>query len=68
LQSDDVATDCPLAALRIEEGLGIKPVHPIVLLWRSYGLAEPGEPAGRPTPLTPPTPPSPPSPPRRAAV
>jgi Fe-S oxidoreductase len=35
---DAVASDCPLAALRIEEGLGVKAVHPIVLLWRSYGL------------------------------
>ena len=48
-QFDDVATDCPLAALRIEEGVGIKPVHPIVLLWRSYGLA-PDAPSARPSP------------------
>jgi Fe-S oxidoreductase len=35
---DHVATDCPLSALRIEEGSGRKPVHPIVLLRHAYGL------------------------------
>jgi glycerol-3-phosphate dehydrogenase subunit C len=34
---DHVATDCPLAALRIEEGLGLRPVHPVVLLRHAYG-------------------------------
>jgi len=34
-----VATDCPLAALRIEEGLDRKAVHPIVLLRHAYGIA-----------------------------
>jgi len=38
--AEHVATDCPLAALRIEEGLGRKPVHPVVLLRRAYGGAE----------------------------
>jgi Fe-S oxidoreductase len=33
-----VCTDCPLSALRIEEGTGRKPVHPIVLLRHAYGL------------------------------
>ena len=47
-EPDDVATDCPLAALRIEERLGRRPVHPVVLLWRSYGLAGSGEPADPP--------------------
>jgi Fe-S oxidoreductase len=37
-EAEHVATDCPLAALRIEEGLGRKAVHPIVLLHRAYGL------------------------------
>ena len=36
---DQVATDCPLAALRIEEGLGRRAVHPVVLLRRAYGPA-----------------------------
>jgi Fe-S oxidoreductase len=36
---DHVATDCPLSALRIEEGLGRKAVHPIVLLRHAYGIA-----------------------------
>ena len=41
-QSDarHVATDCPLAALRIEEGTGRRAVHPVVLLRDAYGLAE----------------------------
>jgi Fe-S oxidoreductase len=38
--ADDVATDCPLSALRIQEGTGREAVHPIVLLHRAYGLAE----------------------------
>jgi glycerol-3-phosphate dehydrogenase subunit C len=33
-----IATDCPLSALRIEEGTGRKAVHPIVLLRHAYGL------------------------------
>jgi glycerol-3-phosphate dehydrogenase subunit C len=33
-----VATDCPLSALRIEEGLGRKAVHPVVLLRHAYGI------------------------------
>jgi Fe-S oxidoreductase len=36
--ADHVATDCPLSALRIEEGLGRKAVHPVVLLRHAYGL------------------------------
>jgi glycerol-3-phosphate dehydrogenase subunit C len=36
--AEHVATDCPLAALRIEEGLGRKAVHPIVLLRHAYDL------------------------------
>jgi Fe-S oxidoreductase len=36
---DHVATDCPLAALRLEEGLGRKAVHPVVLLRHAYGIA-----------------------------
>lgn len=37
---DHVATDCPLAALRIQERTGRVAVHPIVLLRDAYGLAE----------------------------
>ena len=37
---DHVATDCPLAALRIEEGTGRKALHPVVLLRNAYGLGE----------------------------
>jgi Fe-S oxidoreductase len=36
--AEHVATDCPLSALRIEEGSGRKAVHPIVLLRHAYGL------------------------------
>ena len=36
---EHVATDCPLSALRIEEGLGLKAVHPVVLLRHAYGDA-----------------------------
>ena len=36
--ADQIATDCPLSALRIEEATGRKAVHPVVLLWRAYGL------------------------------
>jgi Fe-S oxidoreductase len=40
-EAEHVATDCPLAALRIQEALGRKPVHPVVLLRRAYGAAAP---------------------------
>jgi len=35
-----VATDCPLAALQIEQGTGRKPKHPIEILATAYGLEE----------------------------
>jgi Fe-S oxidoreductase len=38
--ADHVSTDCPLAALRIEEGTGRRAVHPIVLIRDAYGLGE----------------------------
>ena len=38
---DHIASDCPLAALRIEEGLGRKAVHPVVLMHHAYGLGTP---------------------------
>jgi Fe-S oxidoreductase len=37
LEPDHVSTDCPLSALRIEEGTGRKAVHPIILFRRAYG-------------------------------
>jgi Fe-S oxidoreductase len=40
--ADQLSTDCPLAALRIEQGLGRRAVHPVVLLRRAYGGAEEG--------------------------
>jgi len=33
---DWISTDCPLAALRIEKGLGVKALHPAILLNRAY--------------------------------
>jgi glycerol-3-phosphate dehydrogenase subunit C len=36
--AERVATDCPLAALRIQEGTGRAAVHPVVLLRDAYGL------------------------------
>jgi Fe-S oxidoreductase len=38
IEPDHIATDCPLSALRIEQGLGRKAVHPIVLLQHAYGI------------------------------
>jgi Fe-S oxidoreductase len=37
-RADFVATDCPLSALRIREGLGREAVHPVVLLRHAYGI------------------------------
>lgn len=37
-QPDWIATDCPLAALRVQEGLGRKAEHPVVLLRHAYGM------------------------------
>ena len=34
-----VASDCPLAALQIEQGPGKKVLHPIEVLRDAYGLA-----------------------------
>ncbi len=39
-EADYVSTDCPLAALRIQEGLGITAIHPVILLNRAYGNSE----------------------------
>jgi glycerol-3-phosphate dehydrogenase subunit C len=38
-EPDHVATDCPLSALRIQEGLGRAAVHPVVLLRHAYGIS-----------------------------
>ncbi|MDJ0851311.1 MAG: heterodisulfide reductase-related iron-sulfur binding cluster [Myxococcota bacterium] len=37
-EADEISTDCPLSALRIEERLGRKALHPIRLLHRAYGM------------------------------
>jgi Fe-S oxidoreductase len=31
-------TDCPLSAIQVQQGTGRKPVHPIVVMARAYGL------------------------------
>ena len=31
-----VATDCPLAAVQIEQGTGVRPIHPVEVLDRAY--------------------------------
>jgi len=41
-KADKVVTDCPLAALQIEQGTGLKPVHILEVLQECYGL-EPDE-------------------------
>ena len=40
-EPEHVSTDCPLSALRIEEGTGHKAVHPVVLLRHAFGLGTP---------------------------
>lgn len=37
-QADIVATDCPLSALRIYQGTGRRPLHPVQVLEQAYGL------------------------------
>lgn len=37
-RADRIATDCPLAGLQIEKGLGRRPEHPIELVAEAYGL------------------------------
>jgi Fe-S oxidoreductase len=32
------ATDCPLSAIQVQQATGQKPVHPIVVMARAYGL------------------------------
>jgi Fe-S oxidoreductase len=38
LQPDAVVTDCPLAGLQIQYGTGIKPLHPIEVVKKAYGI------------------------------
>ncbi|MGH9442868.1 MAG: anaerobic glycerol-3-phosphate dehydrogenase subunit C [Thermoanaerobaculia bacterium] len=38
LESDAVATDCPLAGIQIRQGAGVSPRHPIQILADCYGL------------------------------
>jgi glycerol-3-phosphate dehydrogenase subunit C len=45
-----MATDCPLAAIQIEQATGVRPLNPAEILERAY------RPDGFPTPVTPPVP------------
>ena len=40
MRPDDACTvtDCPLSAVQVEQGTGRKPVHPIIVMARAYGL------------------------------
>jgi Fe-S oxidoreductase len=35
---EEICTDCPLSAMQIEYGTKKKPVHPVQILHRAYGL------------------------------
>jgi Fe-S oxidoreductase len=37
-EPQEVVTDCPLSAMQIEYGTKKKPVHPVQVLHRAYGL------------------------------
>jgi len=39
-EADAVVTDCPLAGIQIADGTGERPVHPVKILQRAYGLPE----------------------------
>jgi Fe-S oxidoreductase len=50
-EADLMATDCPLAAIQIEQATGVKPIHPIEVLARAYredGFATKVEPEATP--------------------
>jgi len=43
MSADEDATmvsDCPLAAIQIQDGTGIKPLHPMQIMQQAYGLKE----------------------------
>ncbi len=42
IEPDVVATDCPLAAVQIEQGTGRRPVHPVQVLQAAYNPAASG--------------------------
>jgi Fe-S oxidoreductase len=44
-----MATDCPLAAVQIEQATGVRPIHPIEVLARAYDSD------GFPDPVVPPS-------------
>ena len=40
MKAEDCCTtsDCPLSAIQIEQGTGRKPIHPVEVMARAYGL------------------------------
>ncbi|MEO7648988.1 MAG: heterodisulfide reductase-related iron-sulfur binding cluster [Bryobacteraceae bacterium] len=36
IESETMATDCPMAALQFEQALGVRPIHPIQVLAKAY--------------------------------
>jgi Fe-S oxidoreductase len=51
-QAQVLATDCPLAAIQIEQAIGVRPLNPIEILARAYegdGFAQPVPPPERPS-------------------
>jgi Fe-S oxidoreductase len=51
-QAQVLATDCPLAAIQIEQAIGVRPLNPIEILARAYegdGFAHPVPPPERPS-------------------
>ena len=51
-EADVMATDCPLAAIQIQQATGTRPLNPVEILARAY------DPAGFPNPVEPPAPPA----------
>ena len=47
-----LATDCPLAAIQIEQAIGVRPLNPVEILARAY------EADGFAAPVPPPEPPA----------
>jgi len=51
-EAEVLATDCPLAAIQIEQAIGVRPLNPAEILARAYeadGFAKPVPPPEPPT-------------------
>ncbi|HZS45539.1 MAG TPA: anaerobic glycerol-3-phosphate dehydrogenase subunit C [Blastocatellia bacterium] len=42
-ETSTMVSDCPLAAIQIKDGTGVKPLHPIQIIEQSYGLLDDNE-------------------------